>query len=108
MCEKYLTLPTIIEKLEAYSDVSCAISILTPDDVGRKAKSTKEENRARQNVIFEMGLFMGKIGRQKVIALCHELITFPSDYNGILYIKLDKKGKWIDELNRELAAIEII
>ena len=63
---------TIIEKIEKYSDnAGFAIVLITPDDVGAlKDKADDESNpRARQNVIFELGYFMGKLGRDRVCPL---------------------------------------
>lgn len=61
---------TIIEKFEASSEVGFAVVLLTPDDVGYpRDKSDQAAYRARQNVIFELGYFMGKLGRKRVAAL---------------------------------------
>lgn len=84
---------TIIEKFEEYSSVSYAIALITPDDFGGSNKSPEEiEKRARQNVIFEFGFFIGKLGRKNVIALYEEGVVLPSDYLGVVYILLDSKG----------------
>lgn len=96
---------TIIEKFEDYSDVSFAIVLLTADDFGCDKKSFKSNNwekRARQNVIFEMGFFVGKLGRQKVCALYEEDIVIPSDYDGVIYISFQKN--WGMLLAKELKA----
>lgn len=58
---------TIIEKLESNSDVSSAIILLTTDDLGREKNETTEKLCARQNVVFEAGYFIGKLGRKNVI-----------------------------------------
>lgn len=86
---------TIIEKFEDYSNVGFAITLLTPDDLG-KSKSSQDEARlrARQNVIFELGYFIGKLGRRNVCALYKEGVELPSDLLGILYIPMDKEGGW--------------
>ena len=61
---------TIIEKFEEYSDVGFAIILMTPDDKGYLAdEPVSTKNRARQNVIFEHGYFIGKLGRERVVAL---------------------------------------
>ena len=64
---------TIIEKLEKYTeDVGYGIVLYTPDDLGQvkpKASNGELDNRARQNVIFEHGYLMGKIGRDNVVAI---------------------------------------
>lgn len=97
---------TIIEKFEDHSDVHAAIIILSPDDKGFSCKenSKKSKYRARQNVIFEMGFFIGKLGRDKVFALFKKIDNFdiPSDYTGVLYIPYDES--WQFKLAKELRA----
>ena len=94
---------TIIEKFEKYSETSYAVVIMTPDDVGDSIKrSDKLHQRARQNVIFELGYFFGKLGRKNVCALLKGDIERPSDSDGILYIALDNEGGWKLPLVKEL------
>ncbi len=97
---------TIIEKFEAQSDACFAVVVLTPDDVGRLAADTSAElqSRARQNVIFEWGFFVAKLGRRNVCALCAEGVEVPSDVGGVIYVELDRKGAWKMLLARELKA----
>tara|TARA_R110002095_G_scaffold51046_1_gene44679 strand:- start:935 stop:1690 length:756 start_codon:yes stop_codon:yes gene_type:complete len=93
---------TIIEKFESYSNVEFAIVLLTPDDVGSaKAEKPLLQKRARQNVIFEFGYFIGKLGRDRVCALHCDDIELPSDYHGVLYIKVDSEGAWKTKLAQE-------
>jgi predicted nucleotide-binding protein len=99
---------TIIEKLETYSedvDLGYAIVLLTPDDVG-KSKEDKDEPkpRSRQNVVFELGYFISKLGRARVRALYSKGVELPSDYKGVLYTLLDDAGAWRYELADELEA----
>jgi predicted nucleotide-binding protein len=94
---------TIIEKIERYSDVGYAIILYTPCDEG-KAKYEKDyKDRARQNVIFEHGLLIGKLGRSRVCALVKGIIETPGDISGVVYISFDENGGWkskvIDEMN---------
>lgn len=98
---------TIIEKFEAYADVEYAIILLTPDDVGgEKSEGVKPElkKRARQNVVFEHGFFIGKLGRERVCALRGEDVELPSDMSGILYITIDEQKIWKISLAKELRA----
>lgn len=94
---------TIIEKFEALADVDFAVAILTPDDKATSARDASNSNlkpRARQNVVFEMGFFAGKLGRSHVCALVGEQVEKPSDYDGVVYIPLDQG--WEVPLAREL------
>jgi predicted nucleotide-binding protein len=97
---------TLIEKFEAHSDVGFAVVLLTFDDVGAvKDKADKLEPRARQNVILELGYFVGKIGRNRVCALYEKGVELPSDYDGVVYVALE--GDWELRLGREIKAAEI-
>jgi predicted nucleotide-binding protein len=100
---------TIIEKFEKYADVGYAVVLLTPDDRGGTAKTAykNQKPRARQNVIFELGYFIARLGRDNVCALYRKGVELPSDYSGILYLELDEKGSWKLELARELTAADI-
>ena len=94
---------TIIEKFEEHADVGFAVALLTPDDVGAlKGNESNLNPRARQNVIFEFGYFIGKLGRERVCALVKGDVEKPSDYGGVLYIPLDDSGGWKTGLIREL------
>jgi predicted nucleotide-binding protein len=97
---------TIIEKFEDHSSAAkYAVILLTPDDVGGlKSEPNKMYLRARQNVVFEMGHFIGSLGRDKVCALLGPEVEKPSDIEGILYIQLDQKDGWKPHLLRELKA----
>lgn len=86
---------TVIETFEAYSDVGFAVPLLTPDDIGA-TKTTPEKllSRARQNVILELGYFIGRLSRTRVCALYVEGVELPSDIHGVLYVPLDAGGVW--------------
>lgn len=94
---------TIIEKFEEYSDVGFAIVLLTPDDVGALSEEKPDfKPRARQNVIFELGFFIGKLGRERVRALKSGNLELPSDIQGWLWISLE--DNWQLDLAREMKA----
>lgn len=98
---------TIIEKIEHYSsEANFAIVLYTPCDKGRGVKETKipARDRARQNVVFEHGYLMAKIGRENVCALLKGEIETPSDISGVVYTPLDSNGGWKIELTKELKA----
>jgi predicted nucleotide-binding protein len=70
---------------------------------------TKFEYRARQNVIFELGLFIGLVGRSRVCCLYKEGVELPSDYSGVLYKKYRDNISGITwELRKELKAADLI
>lgn len=86
---------TIIEKFEKHSDVGYAFVLLTPDEIAYLAdqdtvadSQRKKEKRARPNVIFEFGYFVGKLGRNRVCCLYKGDIALPSDLNGLIYKKI--------------------
>ena len=86
---------TIIEKIEANSNVGFAIVLYTPCDEGRpKGEENQLKPRARQNVIFEHGYLMGKIGRENVCYLLKGDVEIPSDIAGLVYDEIDKGAGW--------------
>ncbi len=97
---------TIIEKFENHSsDISFAVVVCTPDDKGfPKSEPEKLKFRARQNVILELGYFLGALGRKNVCVLYKDEIERPSDYVGVLYKKMDDDGAWCLELAKEMRA----
>ena len=98
---------TIIEKIEHYAnDADFAIILYTACDLGRGIRETKvhPRNRARQNVVFEHGYLMAKLGRKNVCALVKGEIETPNDISGVVYVGLDEAGAWKSEINKELKA----
>lgn len=96
---------TIIEKLERTSPVAFSVVLLTPDDKACPiADPSEPKSRARQNVVFELGFFIGRLGRGKVCALYTEGVELPSDFQGVVYIPLDTSGAWQLSLAKELKA----
>ena len=77
--------------------------MLTPDDVGcLNVQNPELKPRARQNVILELGYFLGKLGRTRIAALLKDDVEKPSDYDGVVYISMDKAGAWKLQLAGEL------
>lgn len=97
---------TIIEKFEAEGNVGFAVALLTPDDVARVRADEKAalRTRARQNVILELGYFVGKLGRSRVCALKRGDVEVPSDFGGVAYHPFDDSGAWKYLLAGELRA----
>ena len=100
---------TIIEKFEkSTSEIGYAIILYTPCDKGGSSKDSENlKNRARQNVVFEHGYFIGKLGRSKVAAIVKGEIETPSDISGVVY--LSYSGNWKLDLAREMkvAGLEV-
>ncbi|MCY4386687.1 MAG: nucleotide-binding protein [Desulfurellaceae bacterium] len=94
---------TIIEKFEQHAQVGFAVALLTPDDMGALKNDEKNlKPRARQNVVFELGYFLGRLGRKRVCALTKGNVEIPSDYDGVVYIPLDDSEGWKIKLIKEL------
>lgn len=85
---------TIIEKFEDYAAMSSLVFVLlTPDDIAAKGDESNEfKRRARQNVIFEMGYFLGVLGRKsgRVLLLYQSSLELPSDLSGVTYIDISQ------------------
>jgi predicted nucleotide-binding protein len=93
---------TIIEKIEKYSKVGFAIVLYTADDKGNaNAKANKGElnPRARQNVVFEHGYLMARIGRENVVPLVEPGVELPGDISGIVYIS---DTEWQIDIAKEM------
>ena len=94
---------TVIEKVEAHGDVAFAVVILTPDDEGRTKGAADLRPRARQNVLLELGYFIGRLGRASVCALKRDDPELPTDFAGVVWTAMDDGG-WRMDLARELKA----
>ena len=95
---------TIIEKVEAHGDVGFAVVLLTGDDEGRIRGTTELRPRARQNVLLELGYFIGRLGRDRVCALKRGDVELPSDFAGVVWETMDAVTGWKQALGRELDA----
>lgn len=97
---------TVIEKFEDHANVGFAVILLTPDDEGRLRAGTRDSGalnpRARQNVLLELGFFLGKLGRERTCAITKGEVEIPSDYKGVVLTVMDDAGAWKKELAREL------
>lgn len=94
---------TIIEKIEEYSNVGFGIVLYTPCDVGaKKGEESNLKPRARQNVVFEHGYLIGKIGRKNVCALFKDNVEIPNDISGVVYVKMDDEDAWHLKIAKEL------
>lgn len=96
---------TVIEKLERHAgEASYAIIIATADDIGyaKDEGESKARDRARQNVMIELGYFMARLGRNKVALLVERGVEIPSDMGGFAFIQLDETEQWRQQVGKEL------
>ena len=94
---------TVIEKFESHADVDFTVVLLTPDDTGGLSDGSGNlKPRARQNVIFELGFFLGRLERGRVVALHKGDVELPSDYDGVVFIKMDDAAAWKMVLAKEM------
>ena len=100
---------TIIEKIETYSNVVFAIVVLSGDDVVQGNGEGAMHLRARQNVVLELGLFLGKLGRSNVVAIVNGDVELPGDFDGVIYVKVDEGGAWKYKVAQEMrnAGLEV-
>lgn len=96
----------ILGKLQDNANVGFAIVLFSPDDKGYSVNDGegKIKSRARQNVVFELGMFIEKINTDRVVVLLKGDVEVLSDYEGILYKLFDEHGGWKNELVKELKA----
>lgn len=95
---------TIIEKIEANTDVGFAIVLYTEDDRGNSEELAAKGDlnaRARQNVVFEHGYLMAKLTRSHVVPLVSGRVELPSDISGIVYVD---DTNWQFEIAKEMKA----
>jgi CheY-like chemotaxis protein len=97
---------TLIEKFEHYaSDTDLVFALFTPDDFQRPRRKS---GRARQNVLFEYGYFLGVLGRRsgRVFLLYKDGVEIPSDLAGIVYVNITGGIEGAGEqLRRELRGL---
>lgn len=99
---------TIIEKFEDYANVDFAIVLFSPDDLGKSKDADKLNPRPRQNVVFELGFFIGKLGRKNVVVL-HKIIDdfeMLSDFQGVLFEPFTVG--WEFKVAKEIMSIGIV
>ena len=83
---------TIITKFrEEAAGISFAVVLMTADDLGKASAAPDLQPRARQNVVFELGFFIGALGPEHVAAIVKGTIERPSDFDGVVYISFDQE-----------------
>jgi CheY-like chemotaxis protein len=102
---------TIIEKFEAHAgDVDVVFVLVTPDDLARRADASRQAHRPRQNVVFELGYFCGRLRRRsgKVLILTKGVLELPSDIVGMATIDISNGLRpAYPRIRRELARLKL-
>jgi predicted nucleotide-binding protein len=105
ICEEPSQGRTIVERFQEYTDVGFAVALLSPDDSAYfKDETPKRKLRPRQDVIFELGFLLGKLGKSNVLVFFRECANFeiPTDFEGIKVTAFDDRDSWRLALLREL------
>ena len=100
---------TIAQKLSANPDVGFAIVLLTEDDIGyRKDQPDMAKLRAKQNVVYELGYLIGKLGRDRVFVLHHDEKNFelPTHCSELIYTPYDRLAHWQFDLVKRLKSCD--
>jgi len=95
---------TLLEIFEKYSDIKVAIIIFTNEDTGNGG--SEYENKARQNLIFEAGYFLGKIGKKNMIVIAEQGVIMPSVLEGYSYFTMDMEEKWKTDMAKKLKSMK--
>lgn len=107
MCEEPSQGRKIVERFQDYADVGFAVVLLSPDDsvYAKDEPSTKRKLRPRQDVVFELGFLLGKLGRNNVLVFQRECQNFevPTDFEGMKVTAFDDQDSWKLALIRELS-----
>ena len=82
--------------------MSFGVVLYTPCDEGRLEGEESFKPRARQNVVFEHGYLIGKLGRNKVAALVKNNVEIPNDISGLVYIPANDLKTWQSHLAKDL------
>jgi predicted nucleotide-binding protein len=104
---------TLVEKFLKHSDVTYAVVLLSPDDVGaeRSEPIGNLKPRPRQNAILELGYFMARLGRSRVAAIVDATVAdveYPTDVSGVVHIPFNPSNdEWQLLLFREVNAASL-
>lgn len=92
-----------IENFEEHREIGFVLVLLTHDDIGDSSIERIElKPRAQQNVIFELGFLIGRLGWKRVCALYKGTVDLPSKHDGIFYVEMDKAGAWRNTLTNDM------
>jgi predicted nucleotide-binding protein len=97
---------TLLEKFEEYSDIEAAIIIFTNEDIGDYNDNSEYEKKVRQNMIFETGYFLGKLGKKDIIVIAEQNVMLPSFLEGYPCFKMDSEEKWKTDIAKKLKSMK--
>jgi predicted nucleotide-binding protein len=108
MCEEPSQGKKIVENFNRdYADVTFAVVLLSPDDFAyaKNEAATKRKLRPQQDVVFELGFLLGKLGKGNVLIFFRECQNFeiPTDFEGIKVTAFDDRDSWKLALIREVS-----
>ncbi len=108
MCEEPSQGKKIVENFSRdYADVAFAVVLLSPDDFAypKNEDATKRKLRPQQDVVFELGFLLGKLGKGNLLVFFRECTNFeiPTDFEGIKVVAFDDRDSWKLALIRELS-----
>ena len=106
LCEEPSHGRKLLERSADYADVGFAVVLLSPDDFAyaKNEDSTTRKLKPRQEVVFELGYLLGKLGKANVLVFFKECLNFepPTDFEGMKTVAFDALDSWKLALIREL------
>jgi len=103
--KKHNTIP-LAQFHNTYPGISFVIAILSADDwvYPKSGKPGEAKIFADQKVVFHLGYWIGKLGRDKVFALFYDQRSFrwPTEHFDVIYTPLDRNDAWKKELKKRL------
>jgi predicted nucleotide-binding protein len=99
---------SIMEKFGKFSNINFAILLITPEDlIPPEDKLMGKKSWISQNVIFELGFLVGKLGLGRVCVLYHEGMEIPFDFSDIVCVPMDTRGRWRLLVAKEIKQVGI-
>lgn len=92
-----------VENFDDHREIGFILVLLTHDDIGDSPIEIIElKSRAQQNVIFELGFLIGRLGWKRVCALYKGKVELPAKHDGVFYVEMDKAGSWKKTLTNDM------
>jgi predicted nucleotide-binding protein len=94
---------TVLDKLGVRAPNDFAVFMLTADDIRQSSPQQNEEKDVMpRNAMFDLGFFLGSLGRERVVVLRKGNGVSPFDYYGVRNISLDDGALWELLLARDM------